>query len=558
MVSMVSGITELALVILFAAGLGILAKLLKQPIILAYLAAGVLIGYFGFFHFGDREIFQVFSNLGIMFLLFLVGLEINYTSLRLVGGASLLIGLGQIFFTALFGFLIASLFGFNTLASLYIAITLTFSSTIIIVQLLSEKKALNSLYGKISVGFLLVQDFVAILILIFLAGIEKGGVLDITRLFLTTIEGVLLFVTMLFLGRKLFPYLFDRIAHSRELLFLSSLAWLFAVAALVDQIGFSIEIGGFLAGLALANSAETFEISSRFRPLRDFFILVFFVILGSSMVFADFSGLILAIIVFSVFVLVGNPLIVMVVMGLMGYERRTSFMAGITVAQISEFSLIVANLGARLGHISSDVVALITAVGVVTITTSTYLIVNSDRIFKLVSPYLRIFERKRIKKDTLPKAIGRPIIIFGFHRTGSSIATHLDKKDMLIIDFDPEVIKRLREQGYNFIFGDVSDFEIFEKIDFDKVDVVISTSPAFEDNMELIPEVRRRKKEVKIIVRAENDKEARMLYNAGADYVLMPQFISGHYLSHVLNNKEALENLKELKKRDLALLNHHK
>ena len=325
---MTSGLFELAIIILIAAGLGIAARLLKQPIILAYIFTGIIIGILSFFNLNNRELFQTFSELGITFLLFLVGLEINYSSLRLVGKASVLIGLGQIVFTAVIGYFIALFFDFNQLQSLYIAIALTFSSTIIVVKLLSEKKDSNSLYGKISIGLLLVQDFVAILILIFLAGIQANKGIVLSAIILTAIKGLILFIAMLWLGRKILPLVFNKIAQSQELLFLTSLAWCLGIATAVAKTGFSIEIGGFLAGLALANSSEHFQISAKIRSLRDFFILIFFVILGSSLIFSDFSGLTLPIIVFSLFVLIGNPLIVLIIMGLLGYRKRTSFMCG--------------------------------------------------------------------------------------------------------------------------------------------------------------------------------------------------------------------------------------
>ncbi|HDY73084.1 MAG TPA: hypothetical protein ENH86_00730 [Candidatus Jorgensenbacteria bacterium] len=555
-----TGIIELAIVVFIAAVLGIVAKFLRQPTILAYLAAGAVIGYFGFFNFDDREIFQIFSDLGIMFLLFLVGLEINYTSLRLVGKTSLIVGLGQILFTSVIGFVLATLFGLAPLAAGYIAVALTFSSTIIVIQLLSSKKALNSLYGKISIGLLLVQDFVAILLLVVLAGIEVGGALVPIDIVWAIVKGVLLFFLIMFLGRRFFPWLFHKIAHSQELLFISSLAWLFFLVAAVERVGFSVEIGGFLAGLALANSSEHFEISSRMRSLRDFFIVMFFAILGSSVLLSNFTGLLIPIIVLSLFVLIGNPLIVIALMGFLGYTKRISFLAGLTVAQISEFSLIIAALGFRLGHITDETVAIITAVGVITITVSTYFIMHADKLFKLFAPYLTVFERKHLRhKDMLVDDLSKPIILIGCHRTGEGILAHVPKKDLLIIDFDPDVIERFKKRGYNCLFGDISDFEIFEQVTFGSARLVISTSPRFEDNLALIKEVRYLADEagnrtLRIVVRAENEQEARMLYDARADYVLMPQFISGHYLSQVLRDDPQLTSLQKMKKRDMQTM----
>ena len=551
---MTSGLLELAIVILIAAALGAIAKLLKQPIVLAYLIAGVVIGYFNFFHFGDKETFQVFADLGIMFLLFLVGLEINYTSLRLVGKASVLVGLGQIIFTAALGFLIAASFNFTYFQSAYIAIALTFSSTIIVVKLLSEKKDLNSLYGKISIGLLLVQDFVAILILIFLAGIG-GEKIVLSETIFTIIKGIGLFVAMLYLGRKILPLIFDKIANSQELLFLTSLAWCFGIATLTAKLGFSIEIGGFLAGLALANSSEHFQISSRIKSLRDFFILIFFVILGSSLIFSNLSGIIIPIIVLSLFVLIGNPLIVLIIMGLMGYRKRTSFMCGLTVAQISEFSLILAALGLKIGHLTEEVVALITAVGIITITLSAYLIIYSEKIFQYLSPYLSVFERGKTKEDELSiKEFHKPMILIGCHRTGQSIAYNLPKDDLLIIDFDPEIITQLKKRGFNYLFGDIADLEIIEKSNMDEAKLIISTSPDLEDNLTLLSEMKNAAAKPKIVVRARTEDEAKILYQNNADYVLLPHFTAGQYLGKTITLDPEMKILESLRKKDLELM----
>ncbi|MEK7634744.1 MAG: cation:proton antiporter [Patescibacteria group bacterium] len=554
---MTTGFFELAIIILIASALGIAAKLTKQPIILAYLATGAVIGYFGFFNLADKETFRLFSDLGIMFLLFLVGLEINYTSLRLVGKTSLIVGIAQIIFTFIGGFIIAYFFGFNYLSSAYIAIALTFSSTIIIVKLLSEKKDLNSLYGKVSIGFLLVQDFVAILILIFLASLQAGNKIEIFDIFLTLIKGVALFGLMIYLGRKILPLIFNKIAHSQELLFLSSLAWLFMAVAGASKLGFSIEIGGFLAGLALANSSENFQIAGRIRSLRDFFILIFFAILGTSIIIADFSNLTFPIIIFSLFVLIGNPLIVLIIMGIMGYRKRTGFMCGVTVAQISEFSLILAAMGAKVGHISNGTVSLITAVGIITITLSTYSIIYSEKIFKFLSPILSIFERKKTKEDEmLFQKRHKPIILIGCHRTGQSLAFNIPKEDLLIIDFDPEIISQLRKQGYDYLFGDVSDAEIFEKANFDEAKLIISTSPDIEDNLTLLSNLNalNNRNKLKVIMRARTSKEAEILYNNKADYVLLPHFTAGQYLSKTIALDPEMSILEQLKNQDIEVL----
>lgn len=552
---MTPGILELAVIVLVAAVLGILAKLLKQPTVLAYLVTGALIAYFGLFNLGDRAVFQVFSDLGIMFLLFLIGLEINYPSLRLVGKTAAIAGLAQVVFTAAIGFGIAYWMHFSIIASAYIALALTFSSTVIVVKLLSDKRDLSSLYGKISIGVLLVQDVVAILVLVALAGVESGGTIVWTDLALALAKGVALAAVMLWLGRTILPALFDRIARSQELLFLTSLAWLFLIAAAASAIGFSIEIAGLLAGLALANSVEHFEIANKVRPLRDFFILIFFVILGSSIVFSNFSGLTLPIIVFSVFVLIGNPLIVLVILGAMGHRKRTSFLAGISIAQISEFSLVLAALGVRLGHIHEGVLAVITAVGIITITLSTYLIMYGDKLFAKFSGALSLFERKNIREiEEFEEGVHRPFVLVGCGRTGESIAVSLPKEKLAIVDMDPDVAKKFKARGFAFLFGDISDEEVYESAHINEARLVVSTSPVLDHNLMLLDRLAPRDPRPKIVVRADTEADARLLYGRGADYVLLPHFTSGQYLGRTIALNPAMAILDELKANDLALL----
>ncbi|MCX7589348.1 MAG: cation:proton antiporter [Patescibacteria group bacterium] len=554
------GLYQLSLFILFSSVLGIILRFLKQPLILAYLLTGIIFSYFNFFDSLSNEVFKVFSDLGIMFLLFLIGLEINYDSLRMVGRPAIVLGLGQIIFTFIIGFLISQLFNFSILTSFYVSIALTFSSTIIVVKLLSEKKDISSFYGKLSVGFLLVQDFVAILILIFLGGLSSGsqGNILIGKTVLTILLGIIIFSLILYLSRKVLPYIFDRVSQSQELLFLISLGWLFLIFIIIQKLGFSIEIAGFLAGLGLANSAENFQIASKFKSLRDFFIMIFFIILGSSFSFS-FSNLSIIgwqIFIFSLFVLIGNPLIVLILMGLMGYRKRTSFMTGVTVAQISEFSLILALMGLKLGHLSDEIVGLITGVGIITITLSTYLILNSDLIFKKISKYLSIFERKKILENgDFDYENKKSIILIGCHRTGQSILDSMNLKDLLVIDFDPDIINFLRKKNVDYIFGDIADDEILEKANFASAKLIISTSPDFNDNMLLLEKVLKLNPRPKIILRAETEKDALILYQKGADYVILPNLTAGQYLGKTIAIDPEVKILNQLKQKDLELLN---
>lgn len=553
---MPGGITELAVVMGLAATLGIILRIFKQPLILAYVVTGACIGLFGLFQLPDKETFQVFSDLGIMFLLFLVGLEMNYASLKVVGRASVLVGLGQIILTGIVALGISLTFQYSLLESAYISAALTFSSTIIVVKYLSDKKDVNSLFGKISIGVLLVQDAVAILLLFFLTSFLTESSIQVTQAFSTLGFGVLLFLLILLIGKYLLPPLMRMIGKSQELVFVVSLAWLFIVVGAVHQLGFSLEIGGFLAGVALAQSAEHMQIAHRIGTLRDFFLLIFFVILGSSLVYADFHGLLIPIIVLTLFVLVGKPLAVIAVMGMLGYRKRTSFLTSVTLGQVSEFSLILVALGLQLGHISNEIVSLVTAVAILTILFSTYEMMYADKIANKFSGLLSLIERKRITEPHWSKEkLKKPIILIGAHRTGQSILANLPVEEALVIDFDPELIQHLKHKGYKTLFGDISDPEIFEAARFPQAELVISTSPDIEDNVLLLEKLRKLKRSPLVILRAETEREAEVLYKQGADYVLLPHFTSGYYIGLTLSKNRTATKLHQLRRKDEKMLN---
>lgn len=530
---------EITLIIILASFFSIIFNFLKQPAILAYILTGIIIGPFGNLQLQSQDFLKTLGELGITFLLFMVGLELRFSDLKSVGKISLMTGIGQILFTSLIGYFISLALGFSQVASLYIAIALTFSSTIIIVKLLSDKKDLQSLYGKISVGFLLVQDFFAILFLIFLSSFSQGLASWESILF-SLAKGIFLFVLVLFLSKSLFPKILDRIASSPEVLFLFSIAWALGLSALVASppLGFSIEIGGFLAGLALANSSENFQIIGKVKSLRDFFITIFFVILGMSMSFSSFSNILFPVLVFSLFVLIGNPIIVMIIMGLMGFRKRTSFLAGLTVAQISEFSLIIVFLGQRIGHLSSEVVSLVTAVGVITFAASTYMILNGDKLYKALSIYLSIFERSKTSEEYVDDLDGikNHVVLIGVNRMGTSVLNALleHKQSVLAVDFNPDVIKNLKERKIKNLFGDISDLEIQERANLESAKLIISTVSDIEDNMILISEIKKIKDRPKIVVIANDNREEEELYKVGADYVIQPYVLSGKHLAHLI------------------------
>ena len=549
--------TELTLIIVLAAALSIFFRFLRQPPVLAYILAGVILGPLGVIHLQGKEVITSLAEIGITLLLFMLGLELRFSELRSVGKISIITGVAQILFTSVVGYALSVFLGFSSIAALYISIALTFSSTIIIVKLLSDKKDLSSLYGKISVGFLLVQDFVAIIALILLSGFTGGGSLSLFEFFTIVLKAVVLFGWVILLSWHFLPYFINKISHSPETLFLFSIAWAFGLSALVTSplIGFSIEIGGFLAGLALANSVESYQIISRVRPLRDFFITIFFVTLGTRLLISDFSEILIPGIILSAFVLIGNPIIVMVIMGLLGYRKRTGFMAGLTVAQISEFSLILMFMGNRIGHVSDQAVSLVTFVGAVTFVISTYMILNNNYLYKILSPFLDIFERSNVREKRITgEKIRDHVVLIGVRRMGESILEALKKDEktkIVAVDFNPDIVETLKEDGVISFYGDIADEEIQKLAQIDKAKLIISTISDLEDNLLLLKSIKNLKKKPKVVLLALEKHEARELYKEGADYVVIPHIAGGHHLAKILVDENHMELIEKYRQKDM-------
>ncbi len=539
---------ELGTIIIIATLLGIIARKLRQPIILAYILTGILVGPVLLNMVSSVDIVYVFSQLGVAFLLFLVGLNMNYKVLREVGKIAMVTGVGQIVFTFILGYAIALLLGFQLVESFFISIALTFSSTIIIVKLLADKNDLESLYGKISVGFLLVQDFAAIAIIVMLSGNMLGMPIE-SLLMVNVMKIVFLFAVTFVFGKYILPPIIGVISKSTEILFMSGISWMFVMSMLSMYLGFSIEIGALLAGISMASLPYHFEITGRIKPLRDFFLILFFVALGSQMIFLEIGSLVVSAVIFSVFILIGNPLIVMILMGAFGYKKRTGFLSGLNVAQISEFSLILIALGFGMGYLSSQVVSMVTMVGLITIAVSSYMIFYNAKLYNKLSDYLNIFERKKLRETlSCVKKKNYDVILIGYHRMGYTIMRDFKQKGrVLVVDFNPTIIEDVKDKGFCCEYGDISDPEIMYRILRFDPKLIISTVPNYEDNMFILKKVREHGDKVLIFVTTNSVSEALEFYKEGANYVIVPHFLGGEKAS-ILLDEFAKKDMKDLKK----------
>jgi Kef-type K+ transport system membrane component KefB len=552
---MVEVFTQISLIILIVLAVSFIMRLLKQPLIIAYIISGVIVGPYFLGILPGIEAVYTFSEIGIALLLFIVGLHLTPKVIKEVGKISLITGLGQIFFTAVIGYFIATLLGFAPITALYIAIALTFSSTIIILKLLSDKGDLDNLYGKISIGFLLVQDFVAILALIVISSFSTGENFFGT-IGLTLLKGAGLVAILAPISIFLLPKLQKFFAKSQEFLFIFSIAWGLGMASLFYFAGLSIEVGALVAGVLLSVSPYHLEMSSRLKPLRDFFIISFFLLLGAQIAISNVGSIIIPSIIFSLLILIGNPLIVMALMGLEGFTKKTGFFAGLTVAQIGEFSLIVIAMGARIGHISNEILSLITLTSLITIGICTSLVLYSKKIYPVVSKYLSIFEKKKIK-EKIKISKKTDAVLFGYNRIGFGILTSLKKikKNYLVVDFNPGVISDLKKLGIPSVYGDVDDDFLLRELPLKNLKLAISTIPDFETNELLIKTIKIENPETIIIVRAHTIEDAMGLYKEGADYVLTPHFLGGEYLAKMLKEiKTNEEGYKKEREKHIKML----
>jgi len=524
--------TEVSLILLAAAVLGAIGLLLRQPLIIVYILLGIALGPSGIKLVQSQDVVDLLAQVGIAILLFLVGLELNPDYVRRIGAVAVATGLGQLTFTIVIGFLLTLLLGKDWLTALYIAIALTFSSTIIIVKLLSDKRELDTLHGRIAIGFLIVQDIaviVALVVMSVLGGGQAGEqglaqVLGAIALKLAAL-GAGMYLAMRYLMGRLLRFL----ARSLELLLIFAVAWAVGLAALGDWLGFSKELGAFLAGFALSPTHFRDAISTRLTPLRDFLLLFFFIDLGTKFDLATAQQEWLTALILALFVLIGNPLIVMAIMGVMGYRRKTGFLAGLTVAQISEFSIIFIAMGLSLGHVQQDALSITTMVGLITIALSTYMILYSQPLYQRVERFLKPFERKEPfaerrfeaqQVDDAPYAV----IVFGLGRTGRLVLDHYHALGIRAIgvDYDPEAVAAMQGRGIPALFGTAEDQEFIMGLPLAHAKLLVITLPHMDDVHDLMRTVNATDFDGRIIAVARSEADANALKAMGVDEVINP------------------------------------
>jgi len=521
---------QFAMLLLIAAALGLVASWLKQPLILAYIVMGVAAGPALVGWAAPAEALGLLAEFGVTLLLFAVGLKLDPLLVRHLGPVALATGLGQLAFTIVIGYGLCIALGYDAVAALYIAVALTFSSTIIIVKLLSDKREIDSLHGRIAMGFLIVQDVAVVIALMLLGSLREAPELPVLQIAALTLAKLAAAAALVFVAlRYLVPQVARRAATSGELLLLASIAWGVLLAAGGELAGFSKEVGAFLAGFTLAATPFRDAVASRLAGLRDFLLLFFFIDLGLRLEVGALGGELLPAVLLSAFVLIGNPLIVMAIMGYMGFRARTGLLAGLTVAQISEFSIVFVAMGVTLGHVGSGALAVTTTVGIITIAASTYLILYSEQLYEVLAPWLRVFERRvpfREARGVLaPHALATPdVLVVGMGRYGRRLAEQLHRagQQVLGVDFDPELARRAARGPVPVYFGDAADAALLDSLPLQATRWVAITLPDADDALALVDTLRRHRFAGRIALAARSESDLRRLGRARPDLLLKP------------------------------------
>ena len=525
---------QLSFIIVVGAAVSILMRLLRQPLMLGYILTGLLVGpaAFNLIHLNT---FNSFASIGIALLLFIIGLGMNVSVIKKLGGTILTATSVELLSVGVVGFLVSTALGFNHLESLIIGLCLFFSSTIIIVKILTDKKEQSRLHGQIAIGIVLLDDVVATIALLFVTA-AKDHSFGFAQLGPLLLQGALLMAFLVIASTVILPRLARFMASSQELLFLFAVGWGFGVASLFDIAGFSIEVGALFAGVALAGLPYAQEIEARLKPLRDFFVVLFFIVLGQSLSLSGMSKVLIPALVLSAVVMVVKPVTIISTLGSLGYSKRVSFMAGINLTQISEFSIVLAVLAVSLGLVDKDLSTLITLVAIITIAGASYLTHYDNGLFKAFDrlPF-RLFDRTASKKEKRPK-LGYELILFGYQKGGHEFIKTFQQlhRRYVVVDYDPAIVDLLRNKHIPCLYGDVTDTELLDEIGAATAKLVISTITDFETNQQLVRHMNIYNPEAVVVCNANSYEEALQLYELGSSYVIIPHQASSEHLGSLI------------------------
>lgn len=543
-------INDIAICIVVAFGLAVLSQWLRQPIIVAYLGAGFLAGPVGLGLVQDQHTIETIGELGLLFLLFMIGLEIDLKKVLSSGKVILFTAGVQIVGCLLLGLLAFKVAGFplsdGQLDALYLALAVTFSSTVIIVKILYDKRELDTFPGRVTLGVLVLQDVAAILFLALQNDLTNPA---LDRVVFSLFKVVVLVAAAFSASRYALPPLFKSVSRLPELVLVGALAWCFLVATLASQLGLSREMGALIAGVALSTFPYTLDVAARVNTLRDFFVTLFLVSLGMQIPAPTTTMLLHSILLVGV-VVVSRLLTVFPPLYLQHMGFRGSLLPTINLSQISEFSLVIVALGLTFQHISPQTTGVILYAFVITAIMSSYAISKSELLLKSARPFLHALGLRDLDEKSLFAAAessspaSASIYLLGFSWTASSLLEEITRHSpellprLAVVDFNPLVGRELRRRGVRIIYGDITQRDTLLHAGLAGAEVIVCTLPNTvlrgSNNLRMLKELRGLNQHAQIITHAEKLEDVPGLYAAGADYVSVPRLIEAEHLRHVV------------------------
>ncbi len=542
---------DIGICIVVATALAYLARWARQPLLLAYIAAGVLIGPIGLGIISNADSIQALAEIGLVFLLFIVALEIDVGKLVKSGKAASVATFVQVVGSVLLAWGVALLLGFRGLPGVYLGIMAAFSSTMIVVKHLADRSELDTLPGRVILGILLAQDLLAVAVLAIqpsLGGFSAAESSPIVTLGLALLKGAALVGGTILVGRFVLPRLLHAVGTSPEVLLISGISWCFLVSWAAMQAGFSSAVGALLAGVSLSNLPYTLDLVSKVRPLRDFFVTLFFVSLGM-LLSVPTARVLVAALVLSVVVIAGRFITIPPVLRMLGYDNRVGVIGAIHLSQISEFALVIVLAGVSpvYRHIDSEIVSIVVLVLIITATLSTYLVQMSHSLARRLVRWTggTLLEDAPAKAARHGGAIAAPIILVGCFRVGSSLVQALldSSRSFKVVDFNPDVHQELLRLGIPAVYGDISHLDTLRHAGVDQAEILICSIPddflRGTTNRDLLAKLRKLNPTARIIVTAQSVPAAMELYAEGADYVALPRLLTAERLLEVLGRIES-------------------
>jgi Kef-type K+ transport system membrane component KefB len=546
-------IFDLALILILCTVFAFIARGLRQPLIPAYVLAGVVIGPLVFGLINDSDLINAFSEIGIAFLLFTAGLEISFQKIKEANLKKIaIIGILQVTVIFAISLLCAEFFDLTNMQAAYLGVILAFGSTMVDVKLLADRSELVTLHGRLVLGILLLQDLIAIVAIVFFT----GGGFDVLLLNIAFAKLGMILLLAFLLQRFVLNHLFNFAARSNEFLFLCSLAVLFFFIMLAYLFELSIVIGAFIAGVSLANSPFKIELESRVSPLRDFFAILFFVALGIQLVFDGVGERLILLSGLFIGALILKPLITLILLRITGYQPRTSFLTSICLAQLSEFSLIIGSIGVATGVLDVSLFSTIILVTIFTMSFTPYLINYKTGLYTFFRYPIRSLKFLPIHEiltyeDRKPKET----LLIGSHRMGGALMEELlaNREKLLVVDYNPEVIGVLMRKKIACVYGDICSPEMLDKINLKDLKLIVSTIPDYEQTTYLLKKLKKASPKARVVVTGSRISETLKLYELGADYVVTPKILAGQKLVHILHNRRE-GDLKKARKKHLGHL----